>query len=282
MNSLAIVLLSNNVVRRPGLLAEHGLAVGVACGARRLLFDTGQGLVLAHNAAALGFDLAAVTDVVLSHGHYDHTGGLAQVAKAAAAPPRLWMHPAAVRSRYSRRKDGSVHEIGMPADCRAAAAFLVRPAPSAREGRTELMPGVFATGPVPRIHAWEEIQGLFWDAAERIPDDFPDEQAVWFDTSDGVVALLGCAHAGCINTLECIHAQAGGRPFSAIIGGTHLGDAGAPRLARTIEALRRFAPRLLVPLHCTGEAALRLKQEFPTTCHGGGVGDTMTFTLRPA
>ena len=281
MKTVTLTLLANNVVQRPGLLAEHGLAFWLECGGRRLLFDTGQGLVLRHNAAALGFRLGTVTDVVLSHGHYDHTGGLAPIADSAQTAPQLWLHPAATAARYSRHKDGSMHEIGMPAASRNGLGQFRRRDTSAGGGMVEIIPGIFATGPVRRRHAEEAVTGFFLDAEGRQADDIPDDQALWFDTDAGVVALLGCAHAGCINTLEQIQAQAGGRrPFAAIIGGTHLGNASGERLDWTVQALRRLAPKLLVPLHCTGDAIPRLKTEFPDACRLWGVGDSMTFEVK--
>ncbi|MFA5203930.1 MAG: MBL fold metallo-hydrolase [Lentisphaeria bacterium] len=279
MNPVKLILLANNLVRRPGLLAEHGLAFWLDDGTHRLLFDTGQGLVLRHNAAALGLDLERVTDVVLSHGHYDHTGGLAHVAAMTTpASPRLWMLADAMAApRFSRHQDGSMHDIAMPAPSREVLARFDRPTPPAAPGPVEVMPGVFATGPIPRVHAWEKTGGFFWDAAGREADDIPDDQALWLDTVEGVVVLLGCAHAGCLNTLERVRRQSGGRPLAAVVGGTHLSGADSARLAHTVAALRELAPAKLVPLHCTGDAVGILKHEFPATCRAWGVGDGTTF-----
>jgi len=254
MKRLKLLLLANNLVCRPGLLAEHGLAFWLEDGERRVLFDTGQGLALCHNAAALGVDLGRVTDVVLSHGHYDHTGGLAQVAAAIrGGAPRLWMLPAATTApRFSRHQDGSMHDIGMPAPCRDALVRFASPTDRPAAGPNEIMPGIFTTGPIPREHAWETSADFFLDAAGHEVDEIPDDQAMWLDTAAGVVVLLGCAHAGCINTLELIRRQAGGRPS---------------------------APAMLVPLHCTGAAAGVLRHEFPATCRAWGVGDGTTFDM---
>lgn len=280
MAPLKLILLSCNGTSRRGLIAEHGLAFWLEHGGRRLLFDTGQGLALRHNAAALGLRLGSVTDIVFSHGHYDHTGGLGDAAAPAQASPRLWMHPAATSARFSRHGDGSMHEIGMPETCRGLLSrFQVRDTSAAGGRPVEVMPGVFATGPVERRHGEEAVAGFYLDADGQRPDDIPDDQALWFDTPAGVVVLLGCAHAGCINTLEQVRRQSGGRPLAAVIGGTHLGKAPARRLDWTVAALRSLAPSLIIPLHCTGDAQPRLMREFPDACRPWGAGDGMAFTL---
>ena len=173
-----------------------------------------------------------------------------------------------------------MHEIGMPAASRNGLGQFRRRDTSVGGGKVEIMPGIFATGPVRRHHAEEAVTGFFLDAEGRQPDDIPDDQALWFDTPAGVVALLGCAHAGCINTLEQIQQQSGGRPLAAVIGGTHLGKTDSGRMDWTVSNLRQLAPKLLVPLHCTGDAVSRLKTEFPDACRLWGVGDSMTFELK--
>ena len=281
MQTIKLTLLANNVVQRPGLLAEHGLAFWLECGGRRLLFDTGQGLVLRHNAATLGLRLGTVTDVIFSHGHYDHTGGLSHVADSSQTGPRLWLHPATTAPRFSRHADGSMHEIGIPEASRNCLhQFQQRSTAVAGGKAVEIMQGIFATGPIERRHGEEKVIGFYQDAEGRQADDIPDDQALWFDTPTGVVALLGCAHAGCINTLEHIQRQSGGRPLAAVIGGTHLGKTDSGRMDWTISNLRRLAPKLLVPLHCTGDAVSRLKTEFPDIFRFWGVGDGMTFEVK--
>lgn len=263
-----IIVLAQDSVRQRGLLAEHGLALWLEWGDRRLLFDTGQGLVLRANAKRLGVPLAEMTDIVLSHGHYDHTGGLA--ALLARHSPTLHAHPHAFLPRYARNADGTARDIAMPdaANVRAYARLdpVTRP--------TDLGHGLWLTGPVPRRTDYEDTGGPFFlDPACQSPDPVTDDQAAFIETPEGIVVLVGCAHAGVVNTLRYVQELTGGQPLHTLLGGLHLVRADARRLRETIAELRRRPPRRLFPGHCTGDAATaRLWQDFPDRCAPCPVG----------
>lgn len=272
-----ILVLADNHAAGRGLRGEHGLAFRVECGGTVVLFDTGQGLVLRENARALGVDLAAVRSVALSHGHYDHTGGLAAVLAAASGPVTVYGHPEVMRERWSL-SGGAAHPVGLPSESRRAlAGDRVRLAWSAAP--VALGPGIWLTGQIPRIHPEEAWSGpFFYDAAGTQPDAIPDDQALYIETAAGVVVVLGCAHAGVINTLDYIGERTKGQPVRAVIGGTHLGAADAERLAWTIARLRSFGIRRLAPMHCSGQTGFaRLQAAFPTTCVSAGAGSLFTF-----
>ena len=258
-------VLSANHVTRPGLLAEHGLAVWIDTGAHRILWDTGQGLCLKHNAKRMGIDLAALDGVILSHGHYDHTGGL----PLTQAP--VYCHPAALEPRYSRKPDGSVRPVGIPQPLQLRAVTL-------ETGPSQPFPGLHLTGEIPRGTDYEDTGGRFFlDVTATQPDHLPDDQALYVDTPKGLVVLLGCAHAGVINTLEFIVRQTG-RPIRAVLGGMHLVKASPERIERTIEALRVLDPALLLPGHCTGtKAEQALRQAFGNSVISFEVGADFTF-----
>ena len=264
MQNLRIVVLVENTVSTEDLVAEHGLSVWIETGGKRFLFDTGQGGALAVNARVLGIPLETADAVCLSHGHYDHTGGLIHVL--IKGRPTVYRHPASLDMKYSCRVMGKARDIGMPPEVRE----LVRSAPDLRwiQGPTEVWPGMFLTGPVPRLTGFEDTGGAFYsDEACRMPDDLPDDQAAFLDTDEGLVVILGCAHAGVINTLRYILEISGKTRIRAVMGGMHLLFAGERRMRETVSALRELDVRALYPAHCTGsEAAGRLSREFPGQC----------------
>jgi 7,8-dihydropterin-6-yl-methyl-4-(beta-D-ribofuranosyl)aminobenzene 5'-phosphate synthase len=272
-----VVLVDNTVIQRD-LLGEHGLAYWVETDAKAVLFDTGQGRALAANAATLRLDIDTVDAIVLSHGHYDHTGGLAWALQRAPPSVKVFAHPDALRPKYHRNA-ASIRAIGISAESLAALITHGLQNGVATADYTEVVPGVHCTGPIPRVHPEELPSADFCtDAAGTTPDSLADDQSLVLDTPAGIVVLLGCAHAGLINTLDRIRTLTGGRPIHAVIGGMHLGDVSEARLRWTINALRRFRLNLLVPLHCTGlHATCALMHAFPETCRAGGAGATFTF-----
>jgi 7,8-dihydropterin-6-yl-methyl-4-(beta-D-ribofuranosyl)aminobenzene 5'-phosphate synthase len=272
-----LIVLADNTVSTRGLLAEHGLAYWIEVGARRILFDTGQGLVLRANATALGIDLQAVETVVLSHGHYDHTGGLAAVLGQAPCHVTVHAHPDALLPKFKREQAGA-RAIGIPPPSLTALSGPHCRTLLSREP-VEVAPGVYATGEIPRRHPDEPaLESFCLDPEGRRADPLLDDQALFIATDQGTVVLLGCAHAGVINTLDRVVALTDDRPLLAVIGGLHLRSATSDRLAWTVDALRRFHIAKLYPAHCTGAAAAAaLWVAFPGQCLAAGVGATLSF-----
>ncbi len=239
------------------LTAQHGLSLWVEASGQNILFDTGPGNAMEYNALKLGVDLSRTDAIVLSHGHYDHTGGLAEVLLC-APNAKVYCHPSAVWDRYSIR-NGVAKQVGMPTGSRRAIKSL----PEARLYRTkkamEICQGIGITGTIPRMTGYEDAGGPFFlDPEAKVPDAIPDDMAIWIDTPKGLVILTGCAHAGLVNTINYAKKVSGAEKINAIIGGFHLTGADDRRLRLTAEALLSFNPSLVVPCHCTGDNASAL------------------------
>ncbi len=274
-DGVKITILVDNLAGE-GLLAEHGFSLWVEADGKRILFDTGQG-ALEFNARVLGVDLAGTDALVLSHGHYDHTGGIPGALRV-ARNVEIFHHPGAARDRYAIR-DGKAKPIRMPRE--AMAAMEKSPPERLRPVQRPVMLSdrIGVTGPIPRVTGFEDTGGPFFlDPEGESPDPIEDDLALWVRTDDGLVVCAGCAHAGIVNTLDCVRGLAGGERVRAVIGGMHLLEASSHRMDRTIGALRLLEPDLLVPCHCTGEKAVSaLKDSFGDRVSPGAAGMTFRF-----
>ena len=274
--TVAITIVVDNPAL-PHLASEHGFAAWIETPDRRILFDTGQGAALGRNVTALDLPLARAEAVVLSHGHYDHTGGLPYVLET-APDVVVYAHPAVRRPRYAVR-DGPAREIGISP---AALAALDR-LPEARRPRidrpVELAPGVGLTGPIPREVAGEDTGGPFFlDPEGKHPDLLEDDLALWVRTKTGLVVVAGCSHAGLINTLRQARTASGEPRLRAVLGGFHLRAADDRRLEHTARTLRELDPERVVPCHCTGERAVeRFARTLGERLVPGAAGLTFRF-----
>lgn len=277
MAKTRITVLVQNTATALGLLAEHGLAYWIEHGDQNVLFDTGQGGVLAGNAYRLGIRLHDLDALILSHGHYDHTGGVAEALKTARSL-KTFVHPAAFARKFIRNADGKAKEIGMS----YRSTRIIQDHRNQLIAATEPIPviqGLTATGPVPRLTDFEDTGGPFFlDEACSEPDPLEDDQSVFFDTAEGTVVLLGCAHSGVVNTLDYVRKLTDNRPIRAVIGGMHLVAASGHRIGRTIEEFRRLGVEQLAPGHCTGmQATVALWNAFPGRCQPCAVGTRFEF-----
>lgn len=272
MQKRKVTVVVENTAGADGLIAEHGLCLWIETMEKQIIFDTGQGGVLLDNARALRVPLEQAESVVLSHGHYDHTGGLDTVLQLSGSLS-VYAHPSAFQPKFACNDLGESRSIGMPSKSKNSLRKLAGNVVSTT-GLTQIAEGLFVTGEIPRETAFEDTGGPFYlDADCTTPDPFLDDQALFFESSRGTVVLLGCAHAGVINTLLYIRQLTQGKPIYAVMGGMHLGSASRERMDKTIEYFDRVNPDLLGPAHCTGTAATaELLEAFPRkcfTCHAG-------------
>jgi 7,8-dihydropterin-6-yl-methyl-4-(beta-D-ribofuranosyl)aminobenzene 5'-phosphate synthase len=246
-------------------IGEWGYAALVEVDGKRILFDTGARpqTVLA-NAREMHIDLSTVEDVVLSHNHDDHTGGLLTLRRELQkqnprALSRAHVGEGIFAQRVNRAGENVNGLLPLKADYEATGGqFIVHAKPA------ELAPGVWLTGPVPRVHPEKN-----WSPGPRIKlasgdveDTIAEDSSLIVNTKDGLVVLAGCGHAGIVNIVD--YARKSVQPQStilAVIGGLHTFDASDETLAWTAEKLKTAGLRYLLAGHCTGiEATFRIRQ----------------------
>lgn len=275
MKARITILCENSVGPISGTLGEHGFSALIEPSqGDPLLFDTGQGLTLLHNARRMNRDLSQAGSVVISHGHYDHAGGLLPLLQE-CGPKKVYGHPAIFKSRHRVKDTGECWPIGIPHERnvleQAGAAFDLS------ADFREIAPRIYLTGEVPRATVFETgDQGLYCDCTGQEVDTTPDDQSMILETDKGLVVIMGCCHAGLVNTIEHVAYCMGRRDIYAVVGGTHLGFCGQEQLEQTIFALKEWGVQKVAASHCTGFAAsARLSREMPKEFQMALVGYTL-------
>ena len=245
-------------------IGEWGFAAFVEVDGHRILFDTGAHPdTVLRNARELGINLASVHEVILSHNHADHTGGLLHLRRELAKEnPYALSRVHVGRGIFWSRPRGTAEVNNMievkPAYEATGGAFIEH------DKAVELYPGVWLTGPVPRVFPernWPSRAGSVESPEGLVAETIPEDMSLVFDTGKGLVVLSGCGHAGVINTLEFARSRVRRAPIHAAIGGFHLFELDDKKLAWTANKMREFGVGHLLGAHCTGiEAVYRLRQ----------------------
>ena len=258
-----ITTLMENSALRDCLAAEHGLSLLIEGAGYRLLYDTGASPRFLKNAASLGVELSPLDALVLSHGHYDHTGGVAALLTGPVRPGAVYLGRDFFGERYSRKKEGDM-EIGAAFHPGALAQSGI-PCHEVGETPVALAPGVWLMSGFTATEALEgPIPTLLRDAGgSRVPDVFRDEVAVVLEGERELALVSGCSHVGILSMCRRVREQFG-RPVTTFLGGTHLMAAGEERIVRTCAQLQAWGMQRLGACHCNGDqAAAYFQAHFP-------------------
>lgn len=270
-------LMENSLGEHTGLSIEHGLSFLVEHGNTSLLFDTGRSGAFLDNARRLLKDTAKVTDVVLSHGHYDHTGGfLSFVESRDNQDYTLWTGDGFFTPKYARFQ-GSYQYLGNDFTKEELISRGVS-LQTVKSKKTEIRDGIWLVTDFARVHTQEVPHARFVLYNEQTqqftPDDFSDEIALVIETKQGLVILLGCSHPGLLNMLDAIE-ESFNQPIFALLGGTHLVEADEKRTCSTLDTLAERGIALMGLSHCTGEEAIALSKKYSERHFRGCTGSTI-------
>ncbi|MFC1907739.1 MBL fold metallo-hydrolase [Chloroflexota bacterium] len=260
---IRITTLSENSAAMGDMLAEWGLSILVETETVKVLFDTGRSISTSNNADILGIDLDGIDKVVLSHGHYDHTGGLFQLLRRRRKRVEIIAHPDTWGNKYIHREGEEYRYIGIPFRRQylesLGATFNLTTKP------VEITDDFMTTGEVLMRTDYESIApALHVKAGDGWQLDMVmDDLALIIKTGLGLVVVAGCAHRGIINTLYQAQQLTGVKEIHTVLGGAHLVGESEERVWKTIAALKELEVQRLGLCHCTGLPAVSLlAQEF--------------------
>lgn len=264
---IKVNILAENRAKKRGILGEHGLSMLVEVDGYKVLFDAGQTDVFSLNAELDGIDLSMVDALVISHGHYDHTGGVPEFCRL-NKKASIYIHPDAFCERYNAAHEKAVGRcIGVPWSCESEESFKSRM--------------VFVKEPI-RIHEEIMLSGEIPVRSELKPsssfvkrndsgkleeDAVIDEQFMIINGSRGIYLFIGCSHPGILNCIAYAKELLPNSEIHGIIGGMHLERYGFEQLAEIASGLKSAGVGKIIPLHCTGIlASCYLKNSFGGNC----------------
>lgn len=285
VTALKVTVLSTMLAGNVGAgIGEWGFAAVLEVDGRRWLVDTGaRAETVLKNAAELKVDLSTITDLVITHNHDDHTGGLLTLRREMAKKnPQALSRAHVAAGVFTPRLDRQGREGGGLLPIKAAyeqlgGTFVEYDKP------TRLAPGVWLTGPVPRTYPeknWS-VNTQLQSASGPVEDNVPEDSSIVVQTAQGLVLVSGCGHAGIVNTLEYARKAVQNTTVHAAIGGFHLFAASDETLAWTTGKLKEAGVAWFLGAHCTGiEAVFRIRQALGLARKNAVVGAVgSSFTL---
>lgn len=273
--SIELTILVADQSSKEELGAGDGFSVLVKGPGRTVLFDTGpDGPLLQNNAKQLGVDLSSLSTVVISHGHRDHTGGLADVAQSASGL-HLYSHPLVFSRRWQEPPGKPLVDLSCP--CRLERLVDLGVVFHAVKAPELVEPWLLLSGPIggPRTHQDDFVIRRNDDI---IPDWFQDELCMLLKTRRGWLIVTGCCHRGLKNTLRCARFLTRDEPIFALLGGLHLHTSDAEKLREAVQILGEFGNPGLYPSHCTGSESIEyLTKRLGDQVHPLKVGTKLEF-----
>lgn len=278
MNVKITTLIENNADDNGILFNEHGLSFYIEIDEVKILFDTGKSGDFIKNASLLKIDLNKLDYIMISHGHYDHSGGFIKLVDNVENAFKIIIGEGFFNKKYKLLEENTYKYLGNSFDEQYINQKNI-PIKYIKEHVFYINENIMIFSNFEKSNDFEMLNKKFYlkKDGNYILDHFSDEIVLGIKTKKGLVVILGCSHIGVVNILETIIKRTG-MPIYGIIGGTHLIEADEQRLKNTIKFFKEKDIQVLGLSHCTGECAIEeIKQQFGERFLYNNTGNVIEF-----
>ena len=269
-------LIENNSSNREDLDTEHGLSVYIEVDGKNILFDTGQSGNFIDNAKKLGIDLKNLDYVVISHGHYDHSGGFERLIKDINPDIKLYIGQGFFNEKYDLISEDNFRFIGNSFN----EDYLKEndiPIKYINEDTFKITENLLVFTNFNRKEEYENTNQTLYlkEDGKYNKDMFYDEISLGLKTNEGLFVIVGCSHPGIINILDTI-SQRTNMDIHGVIGGTHLVKEDDEQINKVIEYLKEKNIKIVGACHCTGkQGETMLSQQLEENFINNNTGDVL-------
>ena len=270
-------ILVENKTDNPGIMAEHGLSIYIKTDEKKILFDAGASDLIIKNANKMNTDLSTIDFAIISHGHYDHTGGFPSFHNVNNKAP-IYIHENAIK-KYHGKHNGKIEKamcgIRWTADEKAlldqSLFFTKRP--------LWINENIVISGTIPNVDGIVPTEQFYYEEnGEMIPDDMSHEQFLAINNENGIILFSGCSHKGVIPAVKYCKELFPGEKIILLVAGMHLYSADKATRERVINQVIEEDIEKVMPLHCTGiNAICDLKSQMGERCIVATAGDVYEY-----
>ncbi|MDO4485289.1 MAG: MBL fold metallo-hydrolase [Bacillota bacterium] len=266
--------LVENKTDTPGVTAEHGLSIYIEADGKKILFDAGASDMLLKNAVAMKIKLDDIDLAVVSHGHYDHTGGFPAFCRI-NSKASVYIHKNALRKSYGM-ENGCLEKVSCGIRWTEDEMNTIRERLVYTDGPVYLTDNIGITGTVPYAEGFRPTEKFYYynEEGDLAEDDMSHEQCLVIRQQEGLYIFSGCSHRGVISALEAGKAMFPEKKVAVLAAGMHLYSASDQNRKYVVEQVAAEGLRRIMPVHCTGIKALcELKSRLGDACTAAAAGD---------
>jgi len=275
---IKIIFLCENKTNSPPYIAEHGLSIYIEIDDFKLLFDTGATYIFNDNAKRLGIDLAEVDACVISHGHYDHTGGVPLFCEINDHAP-VYIHKASFAEVYGQ-ENGKIDSEPCSILWSAKTKEKLSSRLKLTDGILKISNRVVITGEIPEKYGFESTETFLEKQSDGsfIADPMRHEQILVIQENNGLYVFSGCSHKGVLPAIHFVKDLFPGQKVLLFVAGMHLYHSDQKTRSRVVDGLLSSGVEAVMPVHCTGiDAICDLKAAFGDSCIVATAGGKYEF-----